>query len=63
MGGRSGGSPAMFPLPVLLVGVAMGGGKSSETNFENFLILGMGFLYTKVYAGGIADLVSSHTPR
>jgi hypothetical protein len=26
---------------VLLVGVAMGGGKSSETNFENFLILGM----------------------
>jgi len=53
----------MFPLPVLLVGVAMGGGKSSETNFENFLILGMGFLYAMVYAGGTADLVSSHTPR
>jgi len=25
----------------LLVGVAIGGGKSSETNFENFLIVDM----------------------
>jgi len=38
-GGISGGSPAILPVPALLVGIAMGGGKSSLTKEENRLIL------------------------
>jgi len=62
MGGRSGGSPAMFPVPALLVGIAMGGGKSSLTKEENRLILlcaigGSSSKHHEVYAMCSSELI------
>lgn len=61
-GGRSGGRPAIFDPLATFDGAETGGGNSSFTKAENFLIR-LGMDYSILYCGTTEERVNSHIPR